>query len=130
MTTLTALRERVREAEGADRELDAGVAMGLDGFLLEELNPVYLTTGGDQANRDHRAPHYTASLDAAVALVERICPTGYPDIQKCMIDPEKHPDVLQWSATLYVDGRNFEANARTAPLAILAALLASLVEGE
>jgi hypothetical protein len=69
MTTLTDLAKRLEEATGADRELDAAVmrACGLKVYPYDEPSG---TTWGDAAKV------ITSSLDAAVALVERVLPNG------------------------------------------------------
>ena len=65
MTAITDLMARVEKAEGPDREID------------EDLFAALIDTHGvptDVAFLLEGAPRYTASLDAAVALVERMLP--------------------------------------------------------
>jgi hypothetical protein len=68
MTSLQELRERIGRLTGPDRETD----MLIWGALLEDKRDrwsgwsFWITAGG--------LPHFTASLDAAVALVERVLP--------------------------------------------------------
>ena len=71
------LLERVMQATGPDREIDARVACLVQGRTFLEWSGHYYTCkevagscGGDEAI----VPPYTSSLDAVVALVERQMP--------------------------------------------------------
>jgi len=79
-TTLKALRERVAKAAGPDREIDAlicqallpdlsGANYGRPGLVVDMAAPSVL--GGGQIAE---APPLTASIDAALGLVERVLP--------------------------------------------------------
>ncbi len=97
MTDTQALRDlekRLTEATGPDRELDAIFAAVLDGMTKIEIDrqEVWATTGSGYATArllgwidpgktqrnfsiyDDTTPRFTASLDAAIALCERVLP--------------------------------------------------------
>jgi hypothetical protein len=105
MSDLASLLEKVRSAQGPDRALDWHVA--------------------DATGHESFVPAYTASIDAALALVERKLPG--------------------WRVAMYTDGEGkgpcclalrgdepVKANcqAPTLPLAILAAMLTALITQE
>lgn len=106
---LQGLLDRVREEKGPDRELDRE----LDGY------PVGTTKWRD-------IPAYTASVDASMALVERLLPdwhiamgtVGEHDIPwACLTEPED-------------PCRDFSASAPTIPLALVEALLSANLSQE
>ena len=69
MADLTALIERLEKADGPSRELDAAVCRYLVGSPADHwygLHGDFITDG--------LAPAITASIDAAVALAERVLP--------------------------------------------------------
>ena len=74
--TLLALASRVEAATGADRELDAAIAVAVSddvGAWVVEPSPSSLFSHQPgwfctSDNRSHKAPAYTASLDAAMSL--------------------------------------------------------------
>ena len=110
MTDLHSLLARVEKAEGADREIDFAIAEALDGV-----------------NRVSSAARlrYTASLDAAVALVEKVFPRcGYgaslrwPEISR-------GPDEVAHGWIHHGDDTH-EGDAHTPALALIAALLRAL----
>lgn len=117
MTDLAALRERVRTATGPDHELTLAVAVAC-GAQVCPRNHRFIRWPGEDATY-WQPPPYTASIDAAVALVERVLPnkeyrldSGHKHRPHARIYLEKRLSVARHSATL--------------PLAILAALLAAL----
>ena len=72
LETLRALRKRVRQATGADRELDEAIlkALSTPERGWRSIWPEYLAW----ADRRWVAPVTAVPIDAAVALVERVCP--------------------------------------------------------
>ena len=131
--TLTSLLSRVRAASGPDRELDADICAHLYGGarvsfdyniqVREDPKGMLVETDAELGS----PPHITTSIDAAVALVERVLPGANT------VGVEKNPK----GATAYV-ARNYvhsghwmtEVDAATPPLAILAALLSALEQKE
>jgi hypothetical protein len=118
---------RVRAATGPDRELD---------FAIERINLgelAYIIDHWSSAQRHDLIAHYTASIGAALALVNRKLP-GWMVVNLC----EWEADVLRargpWQCILKELGtqddmtapKGREDHAPTAPLAILSALLLSL----
>ncbi len=84
MSDLNALVERIEAGSGSDRTADGLIAARTlparpDGWLPWVCNGGYvLTPTGEKPLPGHgqfvAAPPYTASIDAAVALVERVLP--------------------------------------------------------
>ena len=146
MTDLTALLERVRAATGADREIDA--ALMAQSYAQEERHigaVMEYSDGSEERVKDlvwvdpktdkwvSTAAHsYTASIDAALALIERMLPGWVVDDlsqnSRLAGDP--------WGCQLGLyHGTNPSKNMQalsghdfpTAPLAILAATLSALI---
>lgn len=113
MTEIKELIERVGRASGPDRELDLAI-----GALWSD--PPFSMSINQQRGGKPPVFKFTASIDAALALVERVRPgTGYSIIR---------PDNAAADVQVDIDGEL--ADAPTVPLAILSALLASLSNGE
>ena len=72
-TDLTALRERVSGLSGPDREVD---------FTIGALwpDPPFNLTAATLRNRKPPCPEFTTSLDAVLALVERVLPGWTADL--------------------------------------------------
>lgn len=118
-TDLAELRRRVSEATGADRALDNLIGFHLDG------QPFCVRAGFDpsapEVGDGPLPPNYTASIDAALALVERKIPGATWSIAG--------GGVHKPSYDADVHGHIGSGNAEYAPtpaLALIAALLASL----
>lgn len=109
MTTLTDLLRRVEAATGPDRELDYAVLLAT------------LPKGHAYLWDPEKGHEYTASIDAAVALVER--KGGCWEI--CRGDDNSFRSEV-WSTDLPWNS----AEAKTAPLATVTALLGALIEKE
>ena len=128
MTKYTDIIERLQKATGPNYALEVDV------FKL--VNPEYADYSQGRGGLIHpqdgedvrvqsnvRAPNYTASIDAAIALVEKILPQA-----NCYgFDKDPH------GVTAYVSRNNVssghwlkEADAPTAPLALLLALFRAL----
>ena len=82
MTNLTSLSQRLEQAEGADRELDAliyaqavaGEMIDAEGCLWARVRPRTATmvmVKGQPKTVPSYVPAYTASIDAAMSLVPR-----------------------------------------------------------
>jgi hypothetical protein len=142
MASVKGLLERVRAATGPDREID-GMIEAVIVHGRELVQDVYLPTGARcWLARNKQMPHdayvvwvagadgptlkiaaFTGSVDAALALTERMLPGALIEIRTggkfhhCYIDGETSPDFEE----------EFQAeNMPTAPLAIIAALLTAL----
>lgn len=81
--TLSDLLERVKSAGGPDRELDANIATAIGGYIYEkrgrDQKAWFYPTDGRHGRRQIHGSYdalerFTASVDAALALVERLCP--------------------------------------------------------
>jgi len=110
MTTLPALLERVRAATGPDRELD---------LLIWKLL-VWKTPWNHEL---HKTELFTRSIDAALALVERMLPGAFDSVGK-----DEEEGGHWWAADLLVDNIWHSGVGPTIPLAILAALLSALID--
>lgn len=106
---LTALRARVIAATGADRELDKDLYCTL--VAVRAVFPF---------------PHYTASIDAALALIERVLPGASWGVNTAMEGGFAADVPFQ----KLKDMQPHPVRHRTAPLAILAALLSALITKE
>ncbi len=103
---LRSLRDRVAAAGGPDRDIDQ------DLFCDLGLCP----RGEDGILDAYRAPRYSESLDAVVALVERVLPDATWTIHS------------NGNAIVYPGGkRQFSDTAPTDALALLTALLKALI---
>jgi len=135
MSQLEELLERIRAAKGADREIDGDIAAAF------EIAPSHLPRVTDVGRswlwadfvppddwETWEAPAFTASIDAALALVERVLPGWRLTLRQMS---------SQWRATMMdagcspgmtlMLGFSTAEFAPTAPLAILAALLSALI---
>jgi hypothetical protein len=119
LPTLQALLARVEGGGGEDRALDAEIALHIGGCVR------YRNWYDDDAKTQHAwhfkwqddcewepLPHFTTSLDAAVALVERRLPG-------CVLDVEGHAGSAHWSAIIGDHG----AIGLTPARALVAALI-------
>lgn len=141
---------RVEAATGPDRELDGAIALAVGGWhrdwLDEGRNPHHMPDWYWWHTDDHphqatdAHPRYTSSIDAALALAERVLPGYRWGVSQAGIRTGKHPDGKHPDGkTAYSDGFKAHvteasplrpmptiAEARTAPLAIILATLRSL----
>ncbi len=123
---------RLKSLQGPSREVDAEIAMALGigeafpthgGWWFAE--PQYFEDSPDLINRDALLPEYTASLDATVALVEKMNAKFYYRVEKL------HPAGIkvfgaQYWATVGPPGAQEQATGPTAVLALLIALFTTL----
>lgn len=129
---LRELLERVEKATGPSRYLDAAVhsAFGSSSVRIDRAEPGWVHEEGVGTFKVERV---TASLDASIALVERMLP-GWQmlwrtDAEKGAFANIAKPGEHEWQHG--VDA--FNAYASKPPLAILSALLRALIsqaEGE
>ncbi len=128
---LTGLLDRVKAASGPDRHLDALVEVQARRFAayaagLDDRTRAYWngTIDGDvyDSSISYAAPRYTASIDAALALVEKMLPGCMWRVQS---DPKIGDTFYATLVPSYPAGAS-AGDGATAPLAILAALLTAL----
>lgn len=125
---------RLRSAESGSRELDAMIAVSLQIMPSNAFQPCASSDAGTFGTGAHtfwHAPEYTTSIDAALALVERMLPDATID----MYGPENEKpqkENRRWIVNVYKPlayvGLEYTSEARSpsAPLAILTALFTAL----
>lgn len=135
MVELDDLIERVEKATGADRALDGAIYWHLleENRTERELWWVELQFQTGAVNGDWRAP-YTASLDAALALVERKLPGCVWGISRFR---RAHGAIVYHVELFNIDGDaphaaddHFRAEGITPALAVILALLRALKSSE
>jgi hypothetical protein len=128
---LVELAERVEKASGPDRELEYRIWCAIQGAAFQSLtirgDHEYFSCGLEPLKfPDWAVPgHFTASLDAAVSLCERVLPAfGWQITQ----------DVgLYWASVSHHNGpfhKDTKAQAKTPALALLSATLRALTKGQ
>lgn len=130
---LRALQERVRSAEGADIELDAAIDVTIFGgetvwkttrYTMEQYpasrRPSLNHVGGFA---NEYVPRVTSSIDACVALIEKVLPGHDFKLMSCGSDGS-YATVFQHG---WMDDTRVDADGKTPPLALLAALLRALI---
>ena len=131
MGDLNELVERLKAATGPDRFLEEDIAQELEeGWSWNDSIRSFHTPNGFQ----DRPPEYTASIDAALALVERKLPGScvlvgdYKGLANPAMWGGKYQNAKGWCSLSPNDEAmsSHRAHAETPPLAILAALLAVL----
>lgn len=131
--TIKELIERLEKAACQDRELDVAIAVAIDGYVLEkrerdrklwlyreESGPRYYGRKDPEYGVSGEYPRLTSSIDATVALCERVLPEA-----NCYGAAK---DKTGWTA--FVSRNNVasghwlvEAEGPTAPIALLLAIL-------
>lgn len=155
--TLSDLIQRVSEATGPDRELDAYIARDVDGLPMTFCDfdtgcyhgdckspgcgkPLGLHDGRKSYPRDwqddDRLPRYSASIDAALALVSRLLPGWFVLFNTgsvapgawSKVDTRPRAELAEPIETKFGSGVGIRAQVHgaTPPLAILQALLSAL----
>lgn len=123
MKDLADLIERIGGATGPDRRLDGAIAIALTPGARTWIRGL---AGGYKVGDEHKvADAFTASLDAALALVERVLPGWFIGVQQNRGVPAENA----WSGILCPeDGDEVEITAPTPALALLSSMLRA-VEG-
>lgn len=124
---LSALLARVEAAEGPDRELDARIEAATSPWPEDNTltfisgSPTFRVHRGSAVALDNARGEYTASLDAALALCERVLPGWLRDVREL---PSGN-----WIAfvSTYEPARLFDATCRSPPIALLSAMLRALL---
>jgi len=133
------LVERLEKAEGGSRELDAEIAL-LEGWTLQKMKgdrqPYWRKPGVTHwFSREHDGPPmYTTSIDAAVALAERLLPRWSGVVDFGRDAPMRRADIYSHVKEMGEDEygepveiRDFSwGEARTPALALTAAVLRAL----
>lgn len=127
LDTLRDLQRRVAAASGPDREIDAGVWCFERGYVLRawNTNTVFWSKVADgmQFNGNDMmriVPRYTASLDAAVALLNRVLPGWWWALGVSMSGFS-----TKVGETIFHD--KSEGDGCLPPLALCSALLSALI---
>lgn len=118
MTDFADLLARVREAKGPDRDLDAAIALAT-GWTHEVNHEEDYECWRKSDGKAAYLPRYTASIDAALALVERMLPGKWPLI----LDTAT---AIMWATESRIEFSGSKIDLSRLPLAILAALLSAL----
>ena len=134
MTALSDLRARLEAAAGPSREMDVRLDWTLKGLsftddeVVENARPRQATDNASVpmgCAADGWIEHYTASLDAALALVEKKLPGSGWDID--YFSKSSPPEArVYFEPRLYPRGRHRMATGETPALAILIALVSAL----
>lgn len=127
------LLERVEAASGPDREIDALVWLALEPDCVNSRQFWLWRSARPKGEQDRalsdvrlafarrHAPEITASLDAALALVERVLPGWAPNVGKNVHHGHWHAEVQK--ADEENGNLHFGATAASGALALVAALL-------
>lgn len=135
MTDYQGIIERVRAATGADRELDGDLFFELDpdfpNFALHMSSAPDPATFATGAYTSVKAPAYTGSTDAALALAEKVLPGMCPGIGQNV----HHKYWSAWLSTTNSAGTvpveiGSATHQSSAPLAIILATLLALQSQE
>lgn len=102
---------RLSKLDAPDREVDAEIHA-----LFHET--IWKFEDGRKVFRD--IPSYTASVDAAIALAERVLPSDFIDIE---VNQRRHMGVLSGRAEICAPNFEAEVRAATPAIALLIALL-------
>jgi len=130
MSNLQDLLERVAAATEPDRELDcrlfADLLMRPDGYAVVGFSPgtVAYVEAPVTTVRYLAAPHYTSSLDSALALVERVLPGWWWGVSGAT---KPACDALLYEPSPGGFRQKIKASAKTPTLALLAATLRALI---
>jgi hypothetical protein len=122
---MTPLLTALQSAERGSRELDSAIVEAFDLAPLgsTRMSGVEHGTWATGAYTTWVAPHYTTSIDAALALVERVC----PDL-RVRLDLDERPRAFLYERGGYTIGAmrgewKHYADAPTPPLALVIALV-------
>ncbi|MCO7726424.1 hypothetical protein NJB93_07430 [Brucella intermedia] len=132
---MTDLITRLSKLDAPDREVDAEIAVLFSGDpdayvvrpnegAMFSHKPGWFATGD---NKSHKSPEYTTSVDAAIALAERVLPgwtfehIGQDYIRASGLDNDVMP--MGWTVEISDGSQTIQGQAPTLPLAICIALL-------
>lgn len=138
-TPAMSILDRLRSAETGSRELDVEIwfelveprylwAKDREGYWSVNRAGTVMTPIWQSDTPLRHAPDYTTSIDAALALVDKMLPDGRWRVEKCAV-PFLHPGCAYW-ASAGLAGEQEATYAATPALAILTALLTALAAKE
>lgn len=129
MTDLKELLSRVEAASGPDREIDRDLwlAFGLYPPAIEDIGRYDDPSSGCTGGVIYSADHLSASLDAAVALVEKMLPLSTRHIRWYGQDRVASVLLIPHFRSFPYSGAAKEVSGATEPLALCAALLTALI---
>jgi len=118
------LIERLREAAGGNRELDAALALHF-GWMIYDDGMGVMDRWEDPDGKVGAGvpPPFSSSLDAALELVHRVLPGQATAVGDMAFDPPGKPWACIWTKG---GSPKFHGEAPTAPLALLLALMMGL----
>lgn len=117
--------ERLEKATGPDRELDAVIKLAVAGHMIAdgaEVTNVIAVVGG---HLNDEPPAFTASIDAAIALVERMLRPDHPGMT-VNLDGVYSGDHSYWYAEITWPSSERRGLAHTPASALLRALFRAL----
>lgn len=127
---MTSLSTRIAAAQVGSRELDAEVYCVVNGFEYQGMvNGWFVARQGGRAQQFSPAQPVTTSLDATVALLERVLPGWWFTVGRCGLTCHASvgPDrafIQETLLSLYDDGFNADLpNPSTPALALCVAIL-------
>lgn len=132
MISLDELLARVEKAEGPDRELDRDLARAF-GWTETDTGNDWRDVNWNRPDGFRlpigtlaEPPFFTASLDAALALCERVLP-GWSWMLRGASASGGQDFAKLWRPYQTPPGNDFDAFGKSPPLALLAAMLKALI---
>lgn len=122
---LSALLARVESAEGPDRALDGAICRACGDTVASNEIGGFIWKPAD-AEGWRSVPKLTASLDASLALCERVLPTATWDVGSVERIDRKFYSAIVWPANGGPDSGECHSDANPA-LALIAAMLRALL---
>lgn len=119
-TDLRALIDRLERLTGPDREVDEAL------LVLEVPRMADILPHWTAAEREQLVDQRTASLDVALALVERLLRPVHPGMTITLKGTFSGPGSDFWRAEITWPSSERQGRSRVAPCALLAALLRAL----
>jgi hypothetical protein len=126
MADLTSLSERVEGAGGPNLALEAEIWCAVNGYTFDQFDGAgirYRDAAGRYRHEAGAPPPYTASLDAALGLVDRVLPGAGWQVETIAFGSRYGALVIRPHEVGY-----HEATAATPALALISALLKALSE--
>lgn len=140
MTDYTDIIRRLTEAEGPSRELDASVAQAAGGAIRWSVGPTEtryqvlwpwddMPSQGDDIDDLTDVPCLTSSLDASIALCERMLPEWHPSVGRNVHHHYWYASVLRVMHDGLIDARS--GDHKTSPsIALCLAMFRALAQSK